>query len=131
MRIKTILLSLASTALLSFITVDLLAGGSPPPPPADESAADSNAGSAPFDLSDPVRIQRGRERFESTCASFCHGYQPPLFVGRVGLEPEYIHRTITEGGKGATPMPPWGGVFTPEEIWELTAYIKFLGTQKP
>jgi mono/diheme cytochrome c family protein len=30
-------------------------------------------------------------------------------------------------GKGATPMPPWGEVFTQDEIWELVAYIKSLG----
>ena len=32
-----------------------------------------------------------------------------------------------DGGKGATPMPPWGEVFTQEEIWELVAYIKSIG----
>jgi mono/diheme cytochrome c family protein len=25
-------------------------------------------------------------------------------------------------------MPPWGEVFSEEEIWELVSYIKFLGT---
>ena len=26
-------------------------------------------------------------------------------------------------------MPPWGGAFTPEQIWELVAYLQFLSTQ--
>jgi mono/diheme cytochrome c family protein len=26
-------------------------------------------------------------------------------------------------------MPPWGKAFTPEQIWELVAYLQFLSTQ--
>jgi mono/diheme cytochrome c family protein len=29
--------------------------------------------------------------------------------------------------QGATPMPPWGEVFSPEEIWEIVAYLKSIG----
>ncbi|MBB1162020.1 c-type cytochrome [Aquariibacter albus] len=102
-----------------------MAGGSPPPD------TESGPGFAPFDLSDPVRIDAGRKRFDSTCAAFCHGHAPPLFIGRKDLAPEHAFKTITDGGGGATPMPPWGDVFTREEIWELVAYIKHLGTLKP
>lgn len=81
----------------------------------------------PFELTDKKRIVAGRDRFQSTCAAFCHGHEPALFVGRDGLEPQYVYNTIRDGGKGATPMPPWGEVFSPEEIWEIVAYLKSLG----
>jgi mono/diheme cytochrome c family protein len=83
--------------------------------------------SAPFDLGDPARIKSGRALFQSTCADYCHGHQPALFVDREGLEMQYVFNTIRDGGKGATPMPPWGEVFSQDEIWELVAYIKSLG----
>lgn len=120
-----ILTFLAGAALL---VARALAGGTPPPDPA---ATASPAGAPPIDLSDPARISAGKSRFDSTCAAFCHGHAPPLFVGRQDLLPEYAFRMISDGGGSATPMPPWGDVFTQEEIWELVAYLKFLGTQKP
>ena len=94
-----------------------------------DKAADSAtpAGPAPFDLADPARIKLGQDRFQSTCADYCHGHKPALFIEREGLEAEYVFNTIRDGGKGATPMPPWGEVFTQEEIWELVAYIKSIG----
>jgi mono/diheme cytochrome c family protein len=99
------------------------------PPPAQGSAAqyDGKSG-APFDLADPARIASGKNRFNSTCAQYCHGDKPPLFIGRSDLEAEYVFNTIRDGGKGATPMPPWGDIFTAEEVWELVAYVKSLGT---
>ncbi|MBN8285457.1 MAG: cytochrome c [Zoogloea sp.] len=81
----------------------------------------------PFELTNKARIVSGRDRFQSTCAAFCHGHEPALFIGRDGLEPQYVYNTIRDGGKGATPMPPWGEVFSPEEIWEIVAYLKSLG----
>lgn len=93
-----------------------LSAGDPPQPP--------------FDLSDPQRVEAGKARFHSTCADFCHGHEPALFIGRK-IEPAYAHDTIVNGGRGATPMPPWGDVFTDEEIWELVAYLQYLGEQTP
>lgn len=87
----------------------------------------ASAGPAPFDLRDPARIQAGMARFQSTCADYCHGHKPALFIDRDGLEAEYVFNTIRDGGKGATPMPPWGEVFSQDEIWELVAYIRSLG----
>ena len=60
---------------------------------------------APFDLTDPEQITAGKEIFESTCASYCHGLNPILFVGRTGLDEHYVYNTIRDGGKAATPMP--------------------------
>jgi len=28
-------------------------------------------------------------------------------------------------------MPPWGAAFTEEQIWELVAYLQYLGKQQP
>ncbi|PNG27771.1 c-type cytochrome [Methylocella silvestris] len=111
--------------LLMLGAAPLSAGGSPPPGALAPQTAED------IDFADPARIARGKESFEASCASFCHGQEPPLFIGRKGLEPDYVFATITEGGRGATPMPPWGGVFTPDEIWDLVAYIKYMGTLKP
>lgn len=97
-------------------------GGSP-----SETAQSNAAGEPPFDLTDAKRIKSGEETFNATCASYCHGQNPTLFIDRTGLTEEYVYDTIRDGGKGATPMPPWGDVFTREEIWELVAYIKSLG----
>lgn len=94
----------------------------------DDTSINSSLG-IPIDLSDPEKISEGKEIFHSTCADYCHGHEPALFIGRGDdLEPKYIYKTIFDGGQGATPMPPWGEVFDEEEIWSLVAYIKFLGT---
>lgn len=94
----------------------------------DKSAETTiSQGAAPFDLADKLRIAAGKGRYQSTCADYCHGHAPALFIDRQGLEAEYVFNTIRDGGRGATPMPPWGEVFTPEEIWELVAYLKSIG----
>lgn len=98
-----------------------------PPPPQGPAAQYDGASGPPFELSDPARIQAGKSRFNSTCAQYCHGNEPPLFIGRTDLEAEYVFNTIRDGGKGATPMPPWGDIFSAEEVWELVAYVKSLG----
>jgi len=81
-----------------------------------------------LDLKDPDRIAAGEMTFQSTCADYCHGREPALFINRDDLEPVQAFKTFYEGGNGATPMPPWGGILTDDEIWELVAYIKYLGT---
>lgn len=125
---RPLLLTFTFVAGTALLVAGALAGGSPPPDPAGGVGP---AGASPIDLRDPARIDAGKRRFDSTCAAFCHGHMPPLFVGRQDLLPEYAFRMISDGGGSATPMPPWADVFTREEIWELVAYLKFLGTQKP
>ena len=94
-------------------------------------AADADidpADGAPFDLADPERIAKGKKQFNTTCAAWCHGQNPVLFVGRTGLTEKYVYETIRDGGGGnLSPMPSWGTTFTPEEIWQLVSYIKSLG----
>jgi mono/diheme cytochrome c family protein len=91
----------------------------------------------PFDLSDPQRIEAGKARFNSTCAGYCHGAEgmggkAPSFKGRGDdFDPDYAFRTITNGRKGSgAVMPRWSETFTPEQIWELVAYLGFLAKQK-
>lgn len=95
---------------------------------AQKAEAGASSNEPPFSLTDPARIAAGKSRFDSTCAAFCHGDNPALFIGRTDLERHYVYNTIRDGGKGATPMPPWGEVFSAPEIWELVAYVQSLGT---
>lgn len=89
---------------------------------------------APFDLADPARIEAGRKRFNKTCAGYCHGYEgiggrAPDFKGRKDLPVKVMFETITTGRVGADVMPPWGAAFSAEQIWELVAYLQYLGGQ--
>lgn len=95
-------------------------------------AADVSA--PPFALSDPARIEAGKSRFGATCAAYCHGSggvggRAPSFKGRSDFVPAAAFQTITEGRRGADIMPPWGKAFTPEQIWELVAYLDWLSRQ--
>jgi mono/diheme cytochrome c family protein len=89
---------------------------------------------APFDLSDPARIATGKKRFGANCAAYCHGSEgeggkTPAFKGNTNFSPADAHKTITEGRTGSDVMPPWGNAFTPEQIWELVAYLNHLSKQ--
>lgn len=88
----------------------------------------------PFDLADPARIKAGKMRFGSNCAAYCHGREgeggkTPPFKGRQDLSAQVVFQTISKGRVGTDVMPPWGSAFSPEEIWELVAYIQDLGRQ--
>ncbi len=121
-------LSLMACLLLPILSPAIAFNGAMPEKAPDTSISPQLTPSGlPFELTSKERILSGRDRFQSTCAAFCHGHEPALFVGRDGLEPQYVFNTIRDGGRGATPMPPWGEVFTPEEIWEIVAYLKSLG----
>lgn len=125
---RAVTLACAAPVLIVAVSDLALAGGAPPSEAGrTQEAQPAGAGAPPFDLSDPKKIEAGKSTFNSTCAAYCHGQNPTLFVGRSGLNEEYVYSTIRDGGKGATPMPPWGEVFSHEEIWELVAYLKSLG----
>ena len=103
------------------------------PAPSSPAASDSAAGPA-FDLADAARIAAGKKRFGANCAAYCHGSEgeggkTPPFKGRPDFSPAATFKIITEGRRGSDIMPPWGGAFTPEQIWELVAYLQFLSTQ--
>lgn len=89
----------------------------------------------PFDLDDPARIEAGRKRFAKTCAGYCHGHEgvggrAPDFKGRTDLTAEVMFTTISKGRVGADVMPPWGDALSEVQIWELVAYLQFLGRQQ-
>lgn len=91
---------------------------------------------APFDLGDQTRIDAGKRRFAKTCAGYCHGFEgvggrAPDFKGRTDLPAELAYETISKGRQGADVMPPWGNAFSNEQIWELVAYLMYLGKQQP
>ncbi len=93
------------------------------------------AAQAPFDLTDPNRIEAGKRRFSGTCAAYCHGKEgaggrAPAFKGNQFFDHELAFKVITEGRQGQGTMPPWGNAFSPEEIWELVAYLDFLSKIK-
>jgi mono/diheme cytochrome c family protein len=98
------------------------------------NAGEAEAAAAPFDLSDQDRINIGKKRFGANCAAYCHGSEgeggkTPRFKGNKDFSAAVAHKTITEGRTGADVMPPWGKTFTPEQIWELVAYLNFLSKQ--
>ncbi len=99
-------------------------------------SAGAAAAEPPFSLDDESRIDAGRRRFARTCAAYCHGAEgsggrAPAFKGNSRLVPEEAFKVITEGRRGSDIMPPWGSSFTPEQIWELVAYLRVLSRQPP
>jgi mono/diheme cytochrome c family protein len=88
----------------------------------------------PFSLEDPERIASGRKRFNKICAGYCHGFEgvggrAPDFKGRSDLDSRTIYETIYHGREGADVMPPWGDALSTKSIWELVAYLRYLGKQ--
>jgi mono/diheme cytochrome c family protein len=99
------------------------------------AAAAAQAQPAPsFDLGDENRIAAGKRRFGSTCAAYCHGAEgvggrAPSLKGNPHFTPEATYKVIAEGRRGSGVMPPWGGAFSSEQIWELVAYLQVLSQQ--
>lgn len=111
-----------------------LDGAAVGPAPTATAAPAAAVPAAPFDLDDPARIAAGRKRFNKTCAGYCHGAdgvggRAPDFRGRTDLPPEVAFQTISKGRIGADVMPPWGEAFSTEQIWELVAFLGYLGRQ--
>jgi len=83
----------------------------------------------PIDLADPANIEAGRQMFNVTCTHYCHGKDargsglrgPSLRNG--GFDSWYLYGRIS-GGR--PPMPAFAGIYTPEQIWKIIAYIQSL-----
>ena len=82
----------------------------------------------PFDLKDPGAVAEGRRLYHSTCTFYCHGRE-----GRVGrgpklrgrhFEPDYVYQRIANG---FPPMPGYQRTLSPEQLWDLVAYVLSLG----
>ena len=86
-------------------------------------------------LDDPVIVDAGRARFDSTC-TFCHGPEgtsgrAPNFKGRQDLTPARVFEVISEGRKrGSNLMPAWKGSLDDRTRWELVGCIMSL-TKRP
>ena len=71
------------------------------------------------------QIQSGSKIYAQTCAP-CHGVRMADPEGAFDLRkfPRDQHaRFITSVSKGKNSMPPWGGLYAPEEIENLWAYV--------
>src|SRR5262245_41034471 len=94
----------------------------------------SNTGSLqpPFDLEDASKIDAGSHPFRANCTHYCHNPEgkaarAPALRGRDDLSPDFIYQRIV---RGAAPMPAFGTVLSPEQIWTLVAYIESLAKTK-
>jgi mono/diheme cytochrome c family protein len=93
------------------------------------SARLASADDVPIDLNDPAQVSAGQERFNHTCAGYCHGRdglqgRAPSLRGRADLSREQIHSTISNGKRDAGKiMPAWKGQLNEQEIWQITAFI--------
>ncbi len=117
-------LFLLSLLVLALLTVPVLAQEAPAP-----AATAPAAVAAPIDLKDPAAIQAGKDMFRVSCTTYCHGREarggghrgPSLRNG--GFDNDYLFMVIT-GGRAS--MPAYKGVYNPEQIWNLIAYIQSL-----
>jgi len=93
-----------------------------------EQAAASAAAVADFTIS-PEAVTAGQAVFTQNCVA-CHGPDLKGIIGPSFLDDEWIHggqasqiiHTITVGvpEKG---MVPWGGILSPEQINQVTAFV--------
>lgn len=83
---------------------------------------------------DPVALQDGRRLFNWYNCSGCHGghagggmgpsLRDPVWL--YGNRDDQVFDSIAQGrSKG---MPAWGSKIPEQQIWELVAYVKSLGT---
>lgn len=82
-------------------------------------------------------VQEGRQLFVKLNCADCHGFTAKGAMGpslvdkywRYGGTPVQIYKSIYEGRpKG---MPAWGAALSPNDIWQLVAYIESLGGTFP
>lgn len=83
---------------------------------------------------DPVALQDGRRLFDWYNCSGCHGghagggmgpsLRDPIWL--YGNRDDQIFDTIAHGRSNG--MPAWGTKIPEQQIWELVAYIKSMGT---
>lgn len=91
---------------------------------------------------DSFSLSRGRVLFEANCAG-CHGPRGrgdgPAAARLETLPPDLtaMARQHTDGdfawkiatGRGA--MPPWKGILTENQIWDLVNFVQTLGDEPP
>ena len=73
----------------------------------------------------PEKVKQGATIYAQTCAP-CHGPRMADPEGAFDLRtfpPDQKSRFLTSVTKGKNSMPPWGGLFSPDEIEALWAYV--------
>ena len=73
----------------------------------------------------PAQIKKGAAVFAQNCSP-CHGARmadPQAAFDLRTFPPDQKNRFVTAVTKGKNAMPPWGDLFTAEEIDALWAYI--------
>lgn len=100
-------------------------GGAVAPPP-DARAADFEENA--------YAVSRGQQLFQQMNCSGCHahgggGMGPPLMDDqwRYGGRMEQIVASIDQGRPNG--MPSWRGKLTPQQMWQLAAYVRSLSAQ--
>ncbi len=91
---------------------------------------------SPIDISDPEHVARGSKLYQSNCTWYCHGKEgargrSPRLRGRPELTVRKLYLTIANGRKrGGKVMPAWKTRLSPEQMWQLVAYIVSLREAK-
>lgn len=90
-----------------------------------------------IDLRDVQHIEAGYKIFSGLCAGYCHGPEGtakrgPAVRNRPELKAHMLFYTIANGRKrSGNPMPPWKGLLTETQIWQVVAYIVSLRDAPP
>ena len=90
-----------------------------------------------IDLRNVQHIEAGYKIFSGLCAGYCHGAEGtakrgPALRNRPELKTHVLFHTITNGRKrSGNPMPPWKGLLTETQIWQVVAYIVSLRDAPP
>ena len=90
-----------------------------------------------IDLRDVQHIEAGYKIFSGLCAGYCHGSEGtakrgPALRNRPELKTPVLFYVIANGRKrSGNPMPPWKGLLTETQIWQLVAYIVSLRDAPP
>lgn len=103
--------------LLALLLVAVPAGGQQAQDDADDALTN------PF-LGDPEAIEAGENLFRRRCVG-CHWAPkrgPDLFQS--DISDEQFLEVVINGRKRARTMPPFGYVLSPDEVWQIHAFVK-------
>ena len=86
----------------------------------------------------PEKVANGKDVFAGKCAA-CHGDKGQGIIGPNLTDDHWLHGTgkpsevaaIVRDGVVEKGMPPWGPVLTPDELKNVTAYIRSIHGTKP
>jgi mono/diheme cytochrome c family protein len=109
--------------LVPFVSVVLLALGAAPAGGQQAQDAADDALTNPF-LGDPAAIEAGEDLFRRRCVG-CHWAPkrgPNLFESEIS--DEKFLEVVINGRKRALTMPPFGYILSPDEVWQIHAFVK-------